>query len=150
MNQMLWIALAAIVVLAALVLIVFLWRNWQTRSIRGKRLGVLERLPVSRDAELLLIRRDGTEHLLCLSGQGGFLVEANIRRPQPQAEQAPAPPQQALREPAVAPPHTPPPAPQERRPAAQTPPAPPPGSVKPAPPRPMEDRTEPSTKPQDS
>jgi flagellar protein FliO/FliZ len=44
----------------------------------GRRLAVLETLPLDARRRLVLIRRDATEHLLLLSPDGNRLVEGSI------------------------------------------------------------------------
>jgi flagellar protein FliO/FliZ len=44
----------------------------------GRRLAVLETLPLDARRKLVLIRRDATEHLLLLSPEGNRLVEDGI------------------------------------------------------------------------
>ena len=133
MNQWIWIAIAAVAVLAALALLVVALRNWRWQGAKkGRRLGVLERVPIARDAELVLLRRDGVEHLVCLTGGGGFLVEGGIRRaprPQPQAGHGVAP--ATVAPPAMRP--APPSAPERSAPPAAEQ-APRPGDAPPAPP----------------
>ncbi len=143
MNQWIWIALVALALLAGVALLVIALRSWRWQGgKKGKRLGVLERMPIARDAELVLVRRDGVEHLVCLSGGGGFLVEGGIRRPGAQrapsagAGEAPVAPVQGAAgkaAPGSAPhaePKLAPMAPAQRK--EQAPP-PPPGTAAPAP-----------------
>jgi hypothetical protein len=47
------------------------WRN-------GQRIGVVETVPVDGSRRLVLVRRDNTEHLLLLSGEGDLVIEAGI------------------------------------------------------------------------
>lgn len=43
-----------------------------------RRIALIERLPVDAKRSLLLLRRDGVEHLLLLAPEGSLLVEAGI------------------------------------------------------------------------
>lgn len=133
MTQWIWLAIVAVALLAAVVLLAVTLRNWRWQGGRkGQRLGVMERLPIARDAELVLLRRDGVEHLICLTGGGGFLVESGIRRPVARHEPAggvavsAAP---AVKEPTVPPAAAPRLAEPRREPVAP----PPPGTARPAP-----------------
>lgn len=146
MNQWVWIAIAAVALLAALALLLVALRSWRRQGARkGRRLGVLERMPIARDAELVLLRRDNVEHLVCLTGGGGFLVEGGIRRQMARREpvaQTPTPPAEPKVTPATPAPAahaepkmTPPAAPAgaASRKEAGPPPPPPPGAAAPAP-----------------
>ncbi|WP_298724569.1 flagellar biosynthetic protein FliO [uncultured Ferrovibrio sp.] len=45
---------------------------------QGQRIGVVEMAPVDGSRRLVLVRRDDTEHLLLLSGEGDLVIESGI------------------------------------------------------------------------
>lgn len=69
---------------------------------RLRRLAVVDALALDPKRRLVLIRRDGTEHLLLLSASGDVVVEAGIRAPETFGDAMKALP------PTPAPPKTPP------------------------------------------
>ena len=80
-------ALALAFVLALIVAIGWVARRLglggapQAPSGRRRRLGVVEALPVDAKRRLVLVRRDGVEHLVLLGTGSETLVEAGIRPP---------------------------------------------------------------------
>ncbi len=44
----------------------------------GRRLGITEVAPVDAKRRLILVRRDQTEHLVLLGGEGDLVIERNI------------------------------------------------------------------------
>lgn len=44
----------------------------------GTRLQVVDTIPIGNQHKLVLIKRDQVEHLLCLNGQNGFVIEQGI------------------------------------------------------------------------
>lgn len=56
------------------------------KSSRGRRLGIVEVLPVDAKRRLVLIRRDDTEHLILLGTDRDTVVEAGIAVPGQHAE----------------------------------------------------------------
>jgi len=53
---------------------------------RNRRLRIVEMLPIDARRQLVLVRRDGTEHLILLTPDRGLLIEAGIREePNPTA-----------------------------------------------------------------
>lgn len=46
---------------------------------RNRRLRVVEMLPIDARRQLVLVRRDNTEHLILLTPERGLVVEAGIR-----------------------------------------------------------------------
>ncbi len=48
-------------------------------SRRNRRLRVIEMLPIDARRQLVLVRRDGIEHLILLTPERGLLIEAGIR-----------------------------------------------------------------------
>lgn len=73
-------------VLGLLVLGVWLARQRGLRPLAGRRLGVVERLPVDTRRSLLLVRWDAEEHLLLLAPEGQTLVAS--RRGEPRGSAA--------------------------------------------------------------
>ena len=99
-NQLIQTLIWAAVILGGLLILMIMLRLVLSRRGRqGDRLGVAERLPLARDAELMLVRCDGREHLICITADGGFLVEADVTgatragtaAPQPAVAPAPLP-----------------------------------------------------------
>lgn len=86
------LALAFVLLLAVmgLWLLKFTVRGSTTLRGRTRRLNVVEQLPIDGRRQLLLIKRDGVEHLLLIGGTQDLLVEANIgtlrRRAEDRAE----------------------------------------------------------------
>lgn len=59
------------------------------KGVSTRRLSIAESLLVGPRTKLLLVRRDGIEHLILMTQQGATLVEGNIAaQPAPQAAQA--------------------------------------------------------------
>ena len=52
----------------------------------GRRIEVVEMAPVDSKRRLVLVRRDGTEHLILLGANSDILIEAGIPAP-PRAEE---------------------------------------------------------------
>ncbi|MGD9536916.1 MAG: hypothetical protein AB7P52_04100 [Alphaproteobacteria bacterium] len=81
-------ALALVLVIGLIALIAWLVRRFglaqrlapgTSLPRRYRRLGVIEVCPVDGRRRLVLLRRDGVEHLVMLSGNGGgFVVERGI------------------------------------------------------------------------
>lgn len=91
------LALAFVLLLAVmgLWLLKFTVRGTTTLRGRNRRISVVEQVPVDARRQLLLIRRDGVEHLLLVGGPQDLLVESGIgaprRRADDAAESTPAP-----------------------------------------------------------
>lgn len=73
----------ALIALGLLLLIVLLWRlasGSRTRSRRASeaRLAVVEAAEVDQRRRLVLVRRDGVEHLLMIGGPGDVVIETGI------------------------------------------------------------------------
>jgi len=51
------------------------------RIRQGRRLGVIETLTIDPRNKLVLIRRDGAEHLLLLGPESGLVIEQRIDAP---------------------------------------------------------------------
>lgn len=74
-----------IVVAAAVLLLLFVvigvWRAFSPRVAggrRGQRLGISEYYEVDKDRRLVIVRRDGVEHLVLIGGPQDIVIEANI------------------------------------------------------------------------
>jgi hypothetical protein len=70
---------------AALLLVLFVvigvWRAFSPRvsgGRRGQRLGVSEYYEVDKDRRLVIVRRDGVEHLILIGGPQDIVIEPNI------------------------------------------------------------------------
>lgn len=50
---------------------------------RGRRLAVVEMAPVDARRRLVLVRRDGVEHLLLLGAAGDLVIESGVPAPAP-------------------------------------------------------------------
>jgi hypothetical protein len=72
--------IAALIVLAALVLLIVVWRalSGKISGRRGSRLGVSEFHEIDKSRRLVLLRRDGVEHLVMIGGPQDLLIEGNI------------------------------------------------------------------------
>lgn len=91
------LALAFVLLLAVmgLWLLKFTVRGTTTLRGRNRRISVVEQVPVDARRQLLLIRRDGVEHLVLVGGPQDLVVESGIgaprRRSDETAESTPAP-----------------------------------------------------------
>ena len=56
---------------------------------RTARLGVVEALPIDSRRRLVLVRRDGVEHLLLLGANGETVVERGIKSGQDESDRIP-------------------------------------------------------------
>lgn len=85
LNQYMTVIIAAAVVIALLLAVTLLMRHFsrRTRGRQGSRLGINEYHVVDEQRRLVLIRRDGVEHLLLIGGGQDVVVEANIREHTP-------------------------------------------------------------------
>jgi len=97
-------ALGALVAfLVAAVLVLYIFRLLFGRRIRSpggrnraRRLDIVDVFDLDRERQLVIVRRDNTEHLLLIGGPNDVLVEQAISRPEavmgrPQEQRAPAP-----------------------------------------------------------
>lgn len=73
--------LGLILLLAALARRYGLGNRVRTTGSTERRLGVVESLSLDARRQLVLIRRDGVEHLILAGPQGETVIETNIRRP---------------------------------------------------------------------
>lgn len=79
--RLLQMVVAAAIALGAIYVVFRLigWLQGARSSFRsGRRLAVVEVLPVDDRRRLVLVRRDGAEHLLLVGGPGGDLVVENV------------------------------------------------------------------------
>lgn len=83
------VALALVLVLIVLAIwllkMIFTATSKATRG-RNRRLGLVDTLPLDQKRQLLLIRRDGVEHLILAGGTHDLVVETNIVPPEPATE----------------------------------------------------------------
>src|SRR3954464_4285801 len=72
---------AAIAVLVVLIVLLVIFRAFgrTVRGRRGARLGVSEYHEIDKTRRLVLVRRDGVEHLLLIGGQNDVVIETRIR-----------------------------------------------------------------------
>ena len=77
-----WIVTAAVVLLALLLLFLVLGMfQKRVRGRKGSRLSVTEYYELDKERRLVLVRRDGTEHLLLIGGDHNLVVETGIVGP---------------------------------------------------------------------
>jgi flagellar protein FliO/FliZ len=123
-----WVAygFGLVVLLAAVAILFFLFRRGLPQGAgssgdgsqrRRSRLAVVDAFDIDRQRKLLLLRRDGVEHLVMIGGPNDVLIEATIRRVAAQPTRTAAP---GLPEPA-GPAGIPPSAKQRELPALQQP-----------------------------
>jgi len=89
MNNIVSYAIVAVILLIALYAVIFGLKMLQKRARRnrqGRRIGIVEVLDVDELRQLVLVRRDGVEHLLLIGGDNDLVVESGIRRQAPVAE----------------------------------------------------------------
>ncbi len=72
--------LAVLVIIAVLLLAVIVARaiGGRVRGRRGSRLGISEYREIDKQRRLVLVRRDGVEHLLLIGGNEDLVVETGI------------------------------------------------------------------------
>ncbi len=72
--------LIAVVALGALILATILYKlfNQRVRGRRGQRLGISEFHELDKTRRLVLVRRDGYEHLLLIGGHQDLVIESRI------------------------------------------------------------------------
>ena len=68
------------IALVGFVALIFILRAFGSRSRgrKGMRLGIVEYCEVDQTRRLVLLRRDGVEHLVLIGGNQDILVEGNI------------------------------------------------------------------------
>ncbi|MBL8908903.1 MAG: hypothetical protein JNM20_19690 [Rhizobiales bacterium] len=72
--------IAALVILAVVILAILVIKavGGRVRGRRGTRLGVSEYYEVDKTRRLVLVRRDGIEHLLMIGGERDLVIETGI------------------------------------------------------------------------
>lgn len=72
--------IAALVILAVVILAILVIKavGGRVRGRRGSRLGVSEYHEVDKTRRLVLVRRDGIEHLLMIGGERDLVIETGI------------------------------------------------------------------------
>jgi hypothetical protein len=72
--------IAALVVLAVVILAIVVIKavGGRVRGRRGSRLGISEYHEIDKTRRLVLVRRDGTEHLLMIGGEQDLVIETGI------------------------------------------------------------------------
>ena len=72
--------IAALVILAVVILAILVIKavGGRVRGRRGSRLGVSEYHEVDKTRRLVLVRRDGVEHLLMIGGERDLVIETGI------------------------------------------------------------------------
>jgi len=81
MNSLIYLAIAALILLALIYVGVVLWRNLSHNGgggRRGRRIGVVETHALDRERRLVLVRRDDVEHFLLIGGENDLLIEEGI------------------------------------------------------------------------
>jgi Flagellar biosynthesis protein, FliO len=86
--------LIAVATLGALILAILVYKlfNHRVRGRRGQRLGISEFHELDKTRRLVLVRRDGYEHLLLIGGHQDLVIESRIessllvKSPQSQAQ----------------------------------------------------------------
>ena len=79
--------LALVLVLGLIGILALLGRRFgllaaaRPRRGAGRRLGITEVAPVDAKRRLILVRRDQTEHLVLLGGEGDLVIERDIAAP---------------------------------------------------------------------
>jgi hypothetical protein len=73
-------AVAALIVLAAVLIFLLVWRalSGKISGRKGSRLGVSEFHEIDKTRRLVLVRRDGVEHLVMIGGHQDLLIETGI------------------------------------------------------------------------
>lgn len=80
LTENLWYFVSALVVLAIVVLAIVVIKSLggSVRGRRGSRLGVSEYYELDKTRRLVLVRRDGVEHLLMIGGERDLVIETGI------------------------------------------------------------------------
>lgn len=87
--------LALVAVLALIGMLAWLARRYglggamATQRGRVRRLGIVEVLPIDARRRLVLVRRDGVEHLILTGATHDLVVETGIPAPPPSTAQLP-------------------------------------------------------------
>ncbi len=91
MNDLVYYAIVAIILLVVLYAAMFglkMLQNRARRNRQGRRIGIVEMLDVDERRQLVLVRRDDVEHLLLVGGDSDLVVEDGIQRQAPVAPAA--------------------------------------------------------------
>ena len=76
--------------------------KWLGRRNASRPVGVIESVPLDGKRNIVLVRRDDTEHLVLVGGRTDVVIEPNImRRPMPKPTHRPAPEMRGLPLPGV-------------------------------------------------
>jgi Flagellar biosynthesis protein, FliO len=80
LGEYAWYAITAAIVLAAAALLYIVTRGigLRIKGRRGQRLGISEYHEIDKMRRLVLVRRDGVEHLLLIGGNQDIVVETGI------------------------------------------------------------------------
>jgi Flagellar biosynthesis protein, FliO len=91
-----------LIVVAALVIAILIYKLFtgRVRGRKGTRLGITEYYEIDKLRRLVLVRRDGVEHLMLIGGNQDVVIESNISEDMDEDE-APAPQMRAAPRPAV-------------------------------------------------
>jgi len=94
-SQLLPVLGAIVAFLIAALLVLYIFRLLFGRRIRSsgakkgpRRLDVVDVFDLDRERQLVIVRRDNTEHLLLIGGPNDLLVEGAIARPEGPAARA--------------------------------------------------------------
>ncbi len=97
LNSYLRFLVALVFVLGLIALLVWLVRRFGPAGIalkatgRNRRLAIVEVAPIDARRRLVLVRRDGIEHLLLLGAGNDLVVESGLVMPDKHAIQEPRP-----------------------------------------------------------
>ena len=83
LNQYMQVIIAAFVVLIVLLVVLLIWRAVSpvVKGRRGQRLGISEYHELDKTRRLVLVRRDGVEHLVMIGGPQDVVIETGITVP---------------------------------------------------------------------
>lgn len=81
LSQYMSVIIAAGIVIVLLIAALMLLKHFsrRTRGRQGSRLGISEYHVVDEQRRLVIVRRDGIEHLLLIGGNHDVVIETNIR-----------------------------------------------------------------------
>lgn len=84
LSQNIQTIMVAAAVLLVLFVVIGVWRAFSPRvsgGRRGQRLGISEYYEIDKDRRLVIVRRDGVEHLILIGGPQDIVIEQNIGSP---------------------------------------------------------------------
>lgn len=84
LMQNMQVIVAAVAVLVVLFIVIAVWRAFSPRVAggrRGQRLAISEFYEVDKQRRLVIVRRDGVEHLLLIGGAQDIVIETGIGAP---------------------------------------------------------------------